>query len=263
MVAKNAVSTRFSRRWYCGASTSHHGSIIPAALVAACDAAEYGSPECIPSPGAPLPTWGSSPVWVWLPVRFLVPMLPVFLWHVLVATRRLPVITLGGCRHGSYRDVVRDRSLDTVTHAHPPGVSCGCEQSPGRIGIDSPPYSTGFVEETPPDAVLTGISTRLTFSTPAGKPDRAFVADPYALSDSANHTDNWTAWFGQRLPASPPGRWSGLLCVESCAKFISTPHFRRLLDQLSQDVPGSLTIATGDVAAGYVVYRIDQQARPC
>jgi len=31
-----------------------------------------------------------------------------------------------------------------------------------------------------------------------------------------------------------------------------------LLDELSREVPGSLTIASGDVAAGYVVYRVDR-----
>ena len=48
-------------------------------------------------------------------------------------------------------------------------------------------------------------------------------------------------------------------CVWSPAPgFAETPHFRRLLDELSREVPGSLTIATGDTATGYVVYRIDR-----
>jgi hypothetical protein len=32
----------------------------------------------------------------------------------------------------------------------------------------------------------------------------------------------------------------------------------RLLDELSREVPGSLTIASGDEAAGYVVHRLDR-----
>ena len=47
-------------------------------------------------------------------------------------------------------------------------------------------------------------------------------------------------------------------CVWSPAPFSESPHFRRLLDKLSREVPGSLTIATGDVAAGYLVYRVDR-----
>jgi hypothetical protein len=35
-------------------------------------------------------------------------------------------------------------------------------------------------------------------------------------------------------------------------------HLEGLLDELSREVPGSLTIASGDEAAGYVVYRLDR-----
>ena len=62
-------------------------SIIPAALVAACVCRGIWLTRMHPVTWCAIAeTVGIIMVWVWLPVRFLVPMLPVFLWHVLVAT---------------------------------------------------------------------------------------------------------------------------------------------------------------------------------
>jgi hypothetical protein len=112
--------------------------------------------------------------------------------------------------------------------------------------------------ETPPDAVLSGNLDPTYFLYAGRKSVRAFAADPYALFYSA----------GERARA-PLGSVSDFrhrllsagvdYCVWSPAPdFGESPHFRRLLDELSREVPGSLTVAAGDVAAGYVVYRIDR-----
>jgi hypothetical protein len=112
--------------------------------------------------------------------------------------------------------------------------------------------------ETPPDAVLTGNLDPTYFLYTGRKAVRAFNAEPYSLFYSAN-----------RIASEPLGSVSEFrrrllavgadYCVWSPALgFGETPHFRRLLDEISREVPGSLTIATGDTATGYVVYRIDR-----
>jgi hypothetical protein len=195
-------------------------------------------------------------VWVWPPVRFIAPMLPLLLWHVSVALRRLPVAPVA---------VVVTALIATssaalfhaVAHAHTKGVMWLRAES----AEDWHRYSTLFEwirRETPADAVLTGNLDPTYFLYTGRKAVRAFVADPYLLFYSAKRMSpgplGSVSHFRRHLLATGAD-----YCVWSPAPdFGETPHFRRLLDQLSRDVPGSLTIATGDMAAGYVVYRIDR-----
>ena len=255
VVAKNAVYSIFAPLVLWGIDVTPW-SIIPAALVAACVCRGIWLTRMHPVTWCAIAYVGIIMVWVWLPVRFLVPMLPVFLWHVLVATRRVPVITsavvVTTLIATSFATL-----FDTVTHAHTRGLMWVRAES-GEDWHRLSALLDWIRRETPPDAVLTGNLDPAYFLYTGRKAVRAFVADPYALSYSANHTTTGplgsVSDFRRRLLAAGVD-----YCVWSPAPdFSETPHFRRLLDQLSQDVPGSLTIATGDVAAGYVVYRIDR-----
>jgi hypothetical protein len=195
-------------------------------------------------------------LWVWPPMRFLVPLLPVLLWHVSVAIRRVPAVTTAvvvmALIATSFATLV-----ETVAHARTKGlVWARAESAEDWYRLSA--LLDWIRRETPPNAVLTGNLDPAYFLYTGRKAVRAFVADPYALFYSNN-----------RLTAEPLGSVSEFrrrllaagvdYCVWSPAPgFGETPHFRRLLDQLSRDVPGSLTIAAGDVAAGYVVYRVDR-----
>ena len=155
----------------------------------------------------------------------------------------------GGCRHGPYRRRRSRRSLTLVTHAHTRGlmwVRAESAEDWHRLSA----LLEWIRRETPPDAVLTGNLDPAYFLYTGRKAVRAFVADPYVLFYSANRMTTGplgsVSDFRRRLLAAGVD-----YCVWSPAPgFGETPHFRRLLDQLSRDVPGSLTIATGDVSGG-------------
>jgi hypothetical protein len=195
-------------------------------------------------------------LWVWPPVRFLVPMLPLFLWHVSVAIRRVPVVPVALV----VTAVIAASSaalFHTVSHARTRGVmSWRAEYAEDWHRLSA--LFDWIRRETPPDAVLTGNLDPTYFLYTGRKAVRAFNAEPYSLFYSAN-----------RIASEPLGSVSEFrrrllavgadYCVWSPAQgFGETPHFRRLLDEISREVPGSLTIATGDTATGYVVYRIDR-----
>ena len=194
-------------------------------------------------------------VWVWPPIRFLVPMLPLFSWHVSVAIRRAPIVPVVLV----VTAVIATSSatlFHTVSHARTRGLMW-----PAVFAEDWHRLSTlldWIRRETPSDAVLIGNLDPTYFLYTDRKAVRAFSAEPYPLFYSSH-----------RLTSEPLGSVSDFrrrllavgadYCVWSPARgFAETPHFRRLLDEISRQVPGSLTIATGDPAAGYVVYRIDR-----
>ena len=97
--------------------------------------------------------------------------------------------------------------------------------------------------ETPPDAVVTGNLDPTYFLYAGRKGVRAYAAEPYALfysgGDRARVPLGSVSDFRHRLLAARVD-----YCVWSPAPgFGESPHFRRLLDELSHEVPGSLTVA--------------------
>ena len=255
VVAKNAVYSIVSPLGLWGIDVTLW-SAIPAALLAACVCRGIWLTRMHPVTWCAMAYMGIIMVWVFPPARFLVPVLPLFLWHVLVAIRRLPVVPVAivvtALIATSFATL-----FDTVTHAHARG-SMWVRAESGEDWHRLSALLEWIRRETPPDAVLTGNLDPTYFLYTGRKAVRAFVADPYVLHYSANRMTpgplGSVSDFRRRLLAAGVD-----YCVWSPAPgFRETPHFRRLLDQLSRDVPGSITIATGDVAAGYVVYRIDR-----
>ena len=229
---------------------------VPAVLLGACMLRGMWLTRMHPVTWCVVAYAGLIMLWVWPPVRFLVPMLPLFLWHVSVAIRRVPVVPVALV----VMAVIAASSaalFHTVSHARTRGVmSWRAEYAEDWHRLSA--LFDWIRRETPPDAVLTGNLDPTYFLYTGRKAVRAFNAEPYSLFYSAN-----------RIASEPLGSVSEFrrrllavgadYCVWSPALgFGETPHFRRLLDEISREVPGSLTIATGDTATGYVVYRIDR-----
>ena len=229
---------------------------VPAVLLGACMLRGMWLTRMHPVTWCVIAYAGLIMLWVWPPVRFLVPMLPLFLWHVSIAIRRVPVVPVALV----VTAVIATSSaalFHNVSHARTRGVMWWRAES----AEDWHRLSSLFDwirRETPPDAVLTGNLDPTYFLYTGRKAVRAFNDEPYTLFYSANRIASEPLGsvreFRRRLLAVGAD-----YCVWSPAQgFGQTPHFRRLLDEISREVPGSLTVATGDTATGYVVYRIDR-----
>jgi hypothetical protein len=255
VIAGNAASSIFTPLALWGIDITMW-RFVPAALLAACVCRGIWLTRTHPVTWFVMVYVAMTMVWVWPPIRFLVPLAPLFLWHVFVVIRRVPVIPVAVVVTAI---VVTSSAalLHSVTRAPTHGVLW----PRAEYAEDWHRLSALFEwirRETPPGAVLTGNLDPTYFLYAGRKGVRAFAADPYALfystSDRALAPLGSVSDFRHRLLAAGVD-----YCVWSPAPgFAESPHLRRLLDQLSREVPGSLTIATGDVAAGYLVYRIDR-----
>jgi hypothetical protein len=230
--------------------------MVPAALLVVCVCRGIWLTRTYPATWFVMAYAGMIMMWVWPPIRFFVPLLPLFLWLAFVAIRRLPVIPVAVVVTALFA-TSSAALLHSVTNARTQGVLWPQAES----GEDWRRLSAMFEwirRETPSEAVLTGNLDPTYFLYAGRKSVRAFTADPYALfysdGDGAPKPLGSVSDFRHRLLAAGVD-----YCVMSPALgFAESPHFHQLIEELSRDVPGSLTIATGDVASGYVVYRIDR-----
>jgi hypothetical protein len=255
VVAMNALYSVFALLRFWGIDVTLWG-LVPAVLLGTCVLRGIWLTRMHPVTWCVVTYAGIIALWVWPTARFLIPLLPLFLWHAWIAIRRAPVLPVaivvtalvGTSSAALFR---------TVAHAQRGGLmwpGAGTAEDWHQLS----PLFDWIRRETPSDAVLTGNLDPMYFLYTGRKAVRAFDAEPYALFYSADGLTPGPLGsvrdFRRRLLAVGAD-----YCVWSPAPgFGETPHFRRLLDELSRDVPGSLTVATGDPAAGYVVYRIDR-----
>ena len=230
--------------------------LVPAALLAA--SASYGAWRTRMQPV----TWfvityvAIVILWVWPPLRFLVAILPLWLWLVSVAIRRLPTAVAAGIVA-----TLLATSSATLFSSVAQSRSVGLMWFEAESAEDWHRLSNLFEwirRATPSDSILVGNLDPTYFLYTGRKAVRAFDADPYVLFYS-----------GQRTKARPLGSVTDLrgrlltaradYCVLSPARgFGESPYFHRLLDELHRDEPTSLSMAAADEAAGYVVYHIDR-----
>jgi len=230
--------------------------LVPAALLAACVCRGIWLTRTHPLTWFAIVYAAMVMMWLWPPTRFFVPLIPLFMWHVIVAIRRVPVIPVAVVV-AAVMFTSSAALLRSVTHARTHGVlSTRADYAEDWHRLSA--LFDWIRRETPPDAVLTGNLDPTYFLYAGRQGIRAFAADPYALfyspGDDAQAPLGSVSDFRRRLLGAGVD-----YCVWSPARgFGESPHFRHLLDELSRDVPGSLTIATGDESAGYVVYRVDR-----
>ena len=120
---------------------------VPAVLLGACMLRGMWLTRMHPVTWCVVAYAGLIMLWVWPPVRFLIPMLPLFLWHVSVAIRRVAVVPVALVITAVI--VTSSAALfHTVSHARTRGVMWW-RAGTQRTGIDSRLYSIGFVERRP------------------------------------------------------------------------------------------------------------------
>ena len=230
--------------------------IIPTALLAACAYRGVWLTRMHPVTWCVIAYVGIILLWVWPPSRFLVPVLPFLLWQFWVAIRRAPLLLVA-----AVATLLFATSSAALVQAAVRVRTRGVMGPRAEYVEDWHQLSTMFEwirRETPPDVVLTGNLDPMYFLYTGRKSVRAFATDPYALIYSATRMTSRPLGsvrdFERRLLAI-----GAQYCVWSQGLgFSDSPHFRRLLDDLSREVPGALTVANGDEAKGYVVYRIDR-----
>lgn len=195
-------------------------------------------------------------MWVWPPVRFIVPIVPLLLWQVSVALRSAPRLIVGGLV-ALVGLVGAWRTLEVGAKAHSVGT-VSWQAASAEDWRQLLPLFEWVKRETPSTAVVTGNLDPAYFLF-AGRPSvRAFTADSYALfyaaPGSARDPLGTVEDFRRRLLKALVD-----YCIWSPAPgFSETPHFRRLLDGLAEAFPGSLTVVAGREDAGYAVYLVDR-----
>ena len=253
VVAINALNWIFGWSMLWGVDVSPW-QVVPAAGLAACALRGMWLTRMHPVTWCVIAYAGIIMAWAWPPLRFLVPVLPVLLWHVVVAIRRIPrvpvAIVVAVLVATSSVTLVR-----TVAHASSRGVMWFRAESPAdwhRMSV----LFEWIRQNTPSDAVLTGNLDPMYFLYTGRKAVLAFTADPYSLFYAADRRTperlGSVSDFRRHLLATGAD-----YCVWSPVPG-DPPNFGRLLDELSRAIPGSLTIVTADMAAPYVVYRIDR-----
>jgi hypothetical protein len=193
--------------------------------------------------------------WVWPPLRFAIPVLPVLLW----------LGFLGSGRSRRFAAVVAAILLGLGT-LHVSEVAKQASQTgtawPGSGGVEdwhkTFPLLTWISENTPKDAVIVGNLDPTYYLFTGRKSVRAFESDPFLLYYNLG-----------RRPGNPLGTLTDFrerLLAINAAYLILTPseayrqaeHLRSLISELSGSCAGCLTVADGAPNSGYVIYSIDR-----
>ncbi len=195
-------------------------------------------------------------MWVWPPVRFIVPIVPLLLWQVSVALRSAPRLIVGGLV-ALVGLVGAWRTLEVGAKAHSVGT-VSWQAASAEDWRELSPLLEWVKRETRASAVVTGNLDPAYFLFTGRPAVRAFAADSYALfyaaPGSARDPLGTVEDFRRRLLKARVD-----YCIWSPAPgFSETPHFRRLLDGLAEAYPGSLTVVAGLEGAGYAVYFVDR-----
>ena len=193
-------------------------------------------------------------MWVWPPLRFAVPVVPLLLWFLFVGMGRsrwigcvaaLTLFTIGGLQLWSVAAQAREKGIvSPVSNAE------NWNETARALNYIS--------RETPNDATLTGNLDPMYYLFTGRKGVRAYTVDPYLLFYNASHRSD-----------NPLGNADGLrdrLLVTKTDYVIITPqsrseevrHLRQLVDELAQRCPGSLSLVAGSVDSGYAIYKTDR-----
>ena len=196
-------------------------------------------------------------LWVWPPIRLLVPILPLLLWQISVAIRRVPTVAIALIVFFLIATSTL-RTIQITEQTRAGGVAwpgLGTAEDWGRMST----LMEWIRRETPSDAVLTGNLDPAYFLYTGRKAVRAFSADPYLLyypvvdeemSGPLGSVEN----LRRRLVLAAVDYYVSTPALG----FGETPHLERLREELSRKFPGSFTVVAGDPGAGYGIYRVDR-----
>jgi len=193
-------------------------------------------------------------MWVWPPLRFAVPVVPLVLWFLFVGMGRsrrigcvvaLSLFASGGFQFWSVAAQAREKGVvSPVSNAE------NWNETTRALNLIS--------RQTPSDATLAGNLDPMYYLFTGRKGVRAYTVDPYLLFyDMRHRSDN---------PLGTADRLRNRLVVTKADYVIITPqshseeirHLRQLVDELAQTCPGSLSLVAGSVDSGYAIYKTDR-----
>lgn len=193
--------------------------------------------------------------WVWPPLRFAVPVVPLLLWFGFLGIDRSRRI---GCVVALALLGVGIFQLSVVTaQARDKGVVW-----PAETDVDAWQETSRLLswisEETPGDAVLTGNLDPMYYLFTGRKAVRAFDINPFLLyynvAGAPANPLGTSEDFRKRLL----GIQADYLIVTPGKGFPEAVHMRSLISQLSARFTGSLLPVAGSVNSGYVVFKINR-----
>jgi hypothetical protein len=199
--------------------------------------------------------------WVWPPMRFLVPVLPLLLWFAFSGAGKpgplAGVLAVFLVIAGTYQ------LLGIVASVRATGVTWPATDT-AEDWNETSRLLEWVSRHTRRDAILTGNLDPAYFLFTGRKALRAFSPDSYLLYYNI-----------RRHPENPLGTVASLrhrfltmkadyLIMTPSEAFAEMPHLRALLAEIASACADCLTPVAGAESSGYVVYRInrDQLAAP-
>ena len=192
--------------------------------------------------------------WVWPPLRFAVPITPLFLWFGFLGAGRPRRL---GCVTALVLSVAGGLQLwSSVVQARVKGIV-----SPISDAEDwhSTAQALDWISrETPNTAILSGNLDPMYYLFTGRKAARAFTSDPYLLFYNRSRPDN---------PLGTVDVLRNRLLAMKADYLLITPtrggeevrHLRLLVSELVRVCPGGLIPVLGPNDSNHVIYRIDRQ----
>ena len=192
--------------------------------------------------------------WVWPPLRFLVPLTPLFLWFGLLGAGRrrylgyaaaLVLFTTGGFQLWT-----------TVAQARAKGIVSPVS---GAEDWDATARALDWISrETPSDTLLTGNLDPMYYLFTSRKAVRAFAADPYLLFYNVTGPSENPLGTADGLRSRLLAMKSDYLLITATLGREEVRHLRGLVFEVAQGCPGGLIPVLGSSDSNHVIYRIDR-----
>jgi hypothetical protein len=191
--------------------------------------------------------------WVWPPLRFAVPVIPLLLWLGFIGAAKQRLL---GCVVAAVLFAAGAFQLwTTVVQAREKGMVspvAGTEN-----WNDTARLLNWIALDTPQDATLTGNLDPMYYLFTGRRAVRAFTTDPYLLFYDLGHRTSsplgTVDGFRNRLVAMK----SDYVIVTGTSKSGEAKHLNQLVLELSQRCSRSLSLVAGSVDSGYAVYKTD------
>ena len=191
--------------------------------------------------------------WVWPPLRFAVPVIPLLLWLGFVGAAKQRFLA---CVVAAVLFAAGGFQLwTTVMQARDKGI---VSPLAGTENWNDTARLLHWVSlETPSDATLTGNLDPMYYLFTGRKAVRAFTTDPYSLYYDLGHQTGsplgTVDGFRNRLLATK----SDYVIVTATSKSGEAKHLNQLVYELSQRCSRSLSLVSGSVDSGYAIYKTD------
>jgi hypothetical protein len=191
--------------------------------------------------------------WVWPPLRFTVPVIPLLLWLGFIGAAKQRLV---GCVVATVLFAAGGFQLwMTVVQARERGIVSPVAGS--ENWIETARLLDWISRETPQDATLTGNLDPMYYLFTGRKAVRAFTTDPYSLYYDLGHRNSnplgTVDGFRNRLL----GMKSDYVIVTAASRSGEAKQLNQLVYELSQRCSKGLSLVAGSVDSGYAVYKTD------